>query len=465
MKPKKIFILLPDGVGLRNFAFSNFYALGKEKNFEITYWNKTLFDLKDLDYPEVKVASGNNHFLTDILKNARKHIELNLNIKKGNSKVYNTYRFPFVYSTVKNALRSFLTKLLIFFFSSNTGLELVRYFIKKIETKTSYFDACLTQLKQEKPDFIFCTNQRHVLGIAPILAAQSLNIPTATFIFSWDNLPKATMVIETDYYFVWSDYMKNELLHYYPYIKKEQIVITGTPQFESHYDGFIIHSRESFFETYHLDLNKKYICYSGDDITTSPNDPIYLEDVAKAVRQLNEKGNNLGVVFRRCPVDVSNRFDAVLKSYSDVITPIQPKWKKIGNAWDTILPTKEDLSLLANTIYHTEFVVNLGSSMVFDYVIFKKPCIYINYDVTNCVIKEWTVKKIYNYVHFQSMPSKEAVLWCNDKNELKNLFEKIITNKISNLKEATKWFNKIDCQPANLASYRIWNEIKKIIDE
>lgn len=463
MKPKKIFVLLPDGVGLRNFAFSNFYALGKEKDFQITYWNKTLFDLEDLNYPEFKVAPGKNHFLTDILKNARKHIELNLNIKKSTSNVYDTYRFPFVYSSLKNIIRSLITRLLIFFFSSEKGLTIIRFLIKKIESKTSYFNSCVAQLKKEKPDFIFCTNQRPVLGIAPILAAQSLNIPTATFIFSWDNLPKATMVIETDFYFVWSEHMKNELLHYYPYVKKEQIVVTGTPQFESHYDRSIIQSKESFFETYHLDLNKKYICYSGDDITTSPNDPIYLEDVAKAVRQLNEEGNNLGIVFRRCPVDLSNRFDAVLKSYSDVITPVQPQWKKIGNAWNTILPTKEDMSLLANTIYHTEFVVNLGSSMVFDYVIFKKPCIYINYDVTNCVIKEWTVKKIYNYIHFQSMPSKEAVLWCNQSDDLKLLFEKILNNEVTNVKGAVNWFEKISHQPAYNASERIWNEIKAIL--
>jgi hypothetical protein len=44
-----------------------------------------------------------------------------------------------------------------------------------------------------------------------LLAAQQLGIPTATFIFSWDNLPKATMVVETDYYFV-GDHMKLELL-------------------------------------------------------------------------------------------------------------------------------------------------------------------------------------------------------------------------------------------------------------
>jgi hypothetical protein len=463
MKQKKIFILLPDGVGLRNFAFSNFYEKGKEKNFEITYWNKTFFDLEDLNYPELKIASGKNHFLTDILKNARKHIELNLNIKKGTSEVYNTYRFPFVYSTFKNALRSILSKFLIFFFSSETGLKIIRTFIKKIEANTSYFEACVNQLRQEKPDFIFCTNQRPVLGIAPILAAQSLNIPTATFIFSWDNLPKATMVIETDYYFVWSTHMKNELLYYYPYIKKEQIVVSGTPQFETHYNSTVIQSKESFFETFNLDVNKKYICYSGDDVTTSPNDPIYLEDVAKAVRQLNEEGKNVGIVFRRCPVDVSSRFDVVLKTYSDVITPIQPKWEKAGNSWNTILPTKEDMSLLANTIYHTEFVINLGSSMVFDYVIFKKPCIYINYDVNDCVNKEWTVKKIYNYIHFQSMPSKEAVLWCYNNKDLKQLFDKILNYELSNVIEANKWFEKITAQPANLASERIWNEINLII--
>jgi hypothetical protein len=37
------------------------------------------------------------------------------------------------------------------------------------------------------------------------------------------------MVVETDYYFVWSSHMKQELLYYYPYINDDQIIITGTP--------------------------------------------------------------------------------------------------------------------------------------------------------------------------------------------------------------------------------------------
>src|SRR5580765_562456 len=99
------------------------------------------------------------------------------------------------------------------------------------------------------------------------------------------------MVVETDYYFVWSQHMKNELLFYYPHINEKQIFIVGTPQFETHFKKSNVLSREDFFHQNGLNLDKKYICYSGDDITTCPDDPQYLEDVAAAVRSLNDKGH------------------------------------------------------------------------------------------------------------------------------------------------------------------------------
>jgi rubrerythrin len=61
------------------------------------------------------------------------------------------------------------------------------------------------------------------------------------------------------------------------------------------------------------------------------------------------------------------------------------------------------------------------------------------------------------------MPSKEAVLWCYNNKDLKQLFEKILNNELSNVIEANKWFEKITEKPAHLASERIWNEINSII--
>lgn len=460
---KKIFILLPDGIGLRNFAYSHFYDLGKKEGFEPVFWNHTPFDLTKEGYKEIKISHAKTHPLTDIYKNARKHIELSLNIKKSKDAVYDTYRFPFSYKKIKSALKSSLTRFIIATHTSKNGLERVREKIKKLERKTSFYQKSFETLQNEKPSIVFCTNQRPVLAIAPLLAAKDLGIPTATFIFSWDNLPKATMVVETDYYFVWSDHMKNELLYYYDYIKPEQVFVTGTPQFELHTDRSNILSREAFYAENRLDAVKKYICYSGDDITTSPDDQQYLSDTAKAVRKLNAEGHQLGIIFRRCPVDFSSRYDAVLEENKDLIVSLSPLWKKIGEGWNTILPTKEDILLQQQTIFHTEMVVNLGSSMVFDYACYDKPCCFVNYDTVRTVATNSSVKKIYNYIHFRSMPNQEAVIWLNSANEIAAKIEMGLKEPKQNVSYAKEWFGVINQQPLENASVRIWESIRNLI--
>lgn len=463
MQSPKIFILLPDGIGLRNFAFTNFHQLGLENGFEITFWNATPFDLTKFGFNEIKIVNPKIHPITDLLKNAQIQIELNQNIKKSKDKVYNSYRFPFSCKGVKATLKTFTVKWLIFWNNSESGLNRIRKNISKNERKTKlYFDSLAT-LQTENPAMVFCTNQRITTAVASILAAQDLGIPTATFIFSWDNLPKGTKIIETDYYFVWSEHMKNELQCYYPQVIENQIIVTGTPQFVPHFDKKIIESKETFYEKHHLDFNKKYICFSGDDVTTSPNDPQYLSDVVKAVKYLNANGNNIGILFRRCPVDFSKRFDSVINENKDLITCLDPKWQKMGEGWNTILPTKEDLKLQMNTIYHSELVINLGSSMVFDFVAYEKPCGFINYDVLNTEFPDWSVKKIYNFIHFRSMPTNNAVFWIDSTNTIAEIIEKMLTkdSKVT-VAAAQKWFEKINQHPPEKASERIWNAIGEI---
>ena len=463
MQNPKIFILLPDGIGLRNFAFTNFHKLGLEKEYDITFWNNTQFELSKLGIKEVIIKNAKAHPITDLLKTAQTHIELSQSIKKSKDKVYNSYRFPLSLRDIKASVKSAMIKALILWNNSQKGLKNIRAAIAKNERKTKLYFDCFETLQKEKPAMIFCTNQRIMLAVAPILAAQDLGIPTATFIFSWDKLPKGTKILETDFYFVWSEHMKSELLNYYPHISEEQIKITGTTQFEPHFQENLLVSKEAFLKDHKLDTTKKYICYSGDDITTSPNDPIYLADLAKAIVILNEKGANLAIIFRRCPVDFSNRFDEVLAEFKAIITSINPKWEKKGNSWHSILPTKEDLVLQVNTIFHSELVVNLGSSMVFDYATFAKPCGFINYDVPNIDYPNWSVKKIYNFIHFRSMPSKDSVFWINSPDEMELIVEKMLSSNAAKVVEnAQKWFEKINQHPPEKASERIWNAIDEI---
>lgn len=460
---KNIFILLPDGVGLKNFAFTKFNHIASENNLEITYWNNTIFDLSKFAYKEVKIQLPKLNPQTVLYKTVRTHLEINKNVKNFKDDVYKSYLFPFNTNGIKNKLRTALTKFLIKTNKSPKGLNKIINKTYSLETNTPYYNQCITQLKEHKPSLVLCTNQRTSLAIAPIEAAKSLGIKTACFIFSWDNLPKAMLLIDTDFYLVWSDFMKAELLKYYPHIKNEQVIVTGTPQFENHFNLSELSTYNEFCAEHNLDHSKKYFMFSGDDITTSPNDPMYLEDTAKAVVKLNQSGHNFGIIFRRCPVDFSNRFDEVLKKYSNIIFPIPPAWQQMGGAWHNIMPTIEDMKLQANCIHHTQGVLNLGSSMVFDAIAHNKTCAYFNYNNPNSDLKKWNVKKIYSFVHFRSMPSKQAVHWVNAATDIENILVNMLKEKTPQHTEAKKWFDII-CKPEqSKSSQRIVEAIKSMI--
>lgn len=462
MKPK-LFLLLPDGIGLRNFAFTRFPEIGRQTGWDTVFWNQTDFPVhSDTGYEELKITEAQLHPLTTVYSRARKRIELKLWEYQFRDTIYQTYNFPQSYRGFKNAFKSLFVDFLVSTKSHSKGLKKVIEQIKKQERQTTKYTLCKKQLEAHDPALVFCTNQRPTQAIAPILAAQDLGIPTATFIFSWDNLPKATLVLETDYYFVWSDYMKTELQRYYPRIKDTQIFVTGTPQFEPHFDDTSIESRAAFCKKHGLDVAKKYICFSGDDVTTSPDDPQYLEDTAKAIRALNESGQNLGLIFRRCPVDFSGRYDAVVEKYADIIKPIAPAWKPLGEAWNQVFPSGEDMALLANTARHSELVINLGSSMVFDFVAHQKPCAFIHYDVSDKKQPDWSVEKIYKYVHFRSMPTKETVLWINQPSEIGEIIKQAISLPKTTVGEAENWFKVINLHPPEKSSERIWEAIQKI---
>ncbi|WP_435415264.1 UDP-glycosyltransferase [Polaribacter aestuariivivens] len=460
---KKILIFLPDGVGLKNFAFGNFNEIGKSLNFEIEYWNNTSFPLSDLNLKSISVKAAKHHPLSDLFKRAITLVELRLNYKKYKDEAYLSYIFPANRNSFKNFFKTSFVDFLTLIFKSENGLKFLRAQLYKLERKTEYYKKSKKELKSIKPDIIFLTNQRPLTAVAPILAAQDLKIPTATFIFSWDNLPKATKVIKSDYYFVWSKFMQQELLKYYPTVKESQTLVTGTPQFECHYKT-TLDSKEIFFKTYKLDLEKKYICFSGDDVTTSPNDQFYLEDTAKAVRSLNKKGYNLGIIYRKCPVDFTDRHLEIYKKFKDVISLIDPKWNNLGNNWNQVMPLPEDLALLANTVKYTEMVINVGSSMAFDYAAQNKPCAFLNYETKKKVNNKWDIHKIYKFIHFKSMPHKDSVLWIDSENEIESAIVKVLESNYT-MTHVLDWYTKIAGKTPNNASKKIWYTLKDIVDK
>lgn len=457
---KHILIILPDGVGIKNYLHSNLISILKN-NAKISIWSPLPLEafietksIHNVDFNYTQIQLQTEPTKARFYREAVAFARLKHNAKlKDNPTILTNWRIP---------KYSFKGKLLyraaqIFGSYLSKRYSRILKFEKKVIDNTSKLaiDHFINELSIIKPTSVFITHQR-VAGLLPIcLAAKKLNIRTATAIFSWDNLPKARLNVRTDDYFVWSQWMKNEIEDYYPEISLDQVKIVGTPQFEFYRDAKRILSRNDFASQYGLDPKKKWVCFSGDDMLTSPFDELFLSDVAESL--LPER-DNLQIVFRRCPVDFSDRYDKILEVYKDFIFAIDPKWNiETETGWTGYFPKYEDIDLQINLAYHCELVTNLGSTMAVDFATFNKPCLYLNYNPSDD--RSWSTKIIYNFQHFRSMEGLDAVGWIVSKSSIKEVIIEAIEQPQNIAKDRQEWVEKLVLHPIEQNSEKIAKEL------
>ena len=420
MSKKKILLLFPDGVGVRNYLYTDvFKTLEEELVLFHNFDEQSEAAIKNITNLETTVKipvyseSLKEKFFRELISLSR----LNNNAKVADNNTILTNWKSSHQSISKKIFYKTIEFVTSFIKSYKTILVLEKQY-QNVIRRNPFYNQIKKILEEISPEKIFCSHQRGLQCATIFAVAQDLGIKSTTVIYSWDNLPKARMALRADNYLVWSEYMKNEMEIYYPEIDLSKVHITGTPQFECYENSDNIINKEVFYETYNLDKDKKLICFSGDDVLTSPDDPKYLEDVAT---ELIKAGldNQYQILLRRCPVDVSGRFDEVVRKYQELIKESPPLWNFNQNKnWETIYPLVEDVKLLVSTAYYADVVINVGSTMAFDFAMFKKPCIFINYDQEKKNVQDWSVNIIYEFQHFKSMPNKNAVIWLNNKNEI-----------------------------------------------
>jgi hypothetical protein len=417
----RIALLFPDGVGIKNYLYSDAFD---NKDFELlllhNFDSETILEVKkhtklvkDIRIPDYK-ESVKEKFFRELICYSRLHY--NSKKVKNSSILYNWKK------NHKGVFKKFFYLLVSFFapfFAKKYKyiLFLERLYQKQIR-KNKFYNESKKILVDSNTKILFCSHQRGLKAATIFAAANDLGIKTTTVIYSWDNLPKARLALRSDRYFVWSEYMKDEMKLYYPEISQNKVIVTGSPQFEYYLNSNNIIEKETFFNTYDLDLNKKIICFSGDDVKTSPDDPQYLYDIAMAIEKANLQ-SEYQILFRRCPVDISDRFNGVLKQFPNLIKVAAPIWFfKNNKEWSTVYPSIDDVKLLVSTAFYSDVVINVGSTMAFDFSMFDKPCIFINYDQLTKNNNKWSVKTIYEFQHFRSMNNRNAVIWLNSKDEI-----------------------------------------------
>lgn len=237
-------------------------------------------------------------------------------------------------------------------------------------------------LAQLRPDIVFCTHQRPPIMIPAVAAARELGVPTATFIFSWDNLVgKGRIPAPFDHFLVWSAHMRDELRRFYPDVGADRVHIVGTPQFDFYADPELVWPRERFFAHINADPSRPLICYSGGDAGNSPEDPDHLRILLEHIRAGRIR-RDAQVLLRPAPVDSGERFEHVRRAFPELIS-CQPEWMWTGrHKWDQVLPLPADAAFLTNLTRHADLNVNLASTMTLDFAIHDKPVVNVAFDVS-----------------------------------------------------------------------------------
>lgn len=307
-------------------------------------------------------------------------------------------------------------KMLSYPFSNRAGLRA----LSKMERASSYAlkntDRYLNLFKKLSPALVFNGSHIHCRNATQaVQAAQWLGIPTATFIFSWDNLTsQGRITLPYDYFLIWNEKLKQQLLDMYEWIRPEQIFVTGTPQFDLHFHEEIYQTREEFCREIGADASRPIILYSTGMPNHMPGEPEIVEEIAGMLKEIGGE-NPPQLLVRVYPKDLSGRFEELKKKRKDILFP-EIAWEK-----EWLTPKSEDSAALVNTLRHCAAGINVASTIALELCMFDKPAINVGYNPRSVDENELSYVGYYDFDHYAPIVESGAVEVAKSREQMREM--------------------------------------------
>lgn len=283
---------------------------------------------------------------------------------------------------------------------------------RALKTGDEYFKL----MEKLQPSLVF--NGSHVhsrVATQAVQTAQWLNIPTATFIFSWDNLTsQGRIMLPYDYYLVWNKQLKRQLMEMYRGIRREQIFVTGTPQFDFHFRPEFYQTREEFCREIGANPKRPIVLYTTGMANHMPHEPEIVEEIADILRECPGE-NAPQLIVRVYPKDLTGRFENLKRRRADILFP-QIRWEK-----EWLTPTQEDSYALVNTLRHAALGINVASTVSLELCMFDKPVINVGYNPPSLNPQTLRYADYYEFDHYRPVVESGAVEVAGSPRQMRDL--------------------------------------------
>ena len=224
---------------------------------------------------------------------------------------------------------------------------------------------------------------------------------------SWDNFTnKLLPVRRVDRLIVWNELMKQQAIDFHGY-QADEIRMAGTPQWDLYFKPGPVASRDAFFRRIGADPQRRLIT-----LTTTPRELYAHHDhvVRVLTRAIDENAwrHPAQLLVRLHPRDEIEAY----RSFQG--TPhliIEKPFRSTVRAGDglSIDVTAENQQHLADTLRHSDVVVNVASTIAIEAAIFDTPVVNISFDGEAPSPWVRSARRYYRFTHYVNITRHGAV--------------------------------------------------------
>jgi hypothetical protein len=224
---------------------------------------------------------------------------------------------------------------------------------------------------------------------------------------SWDNFTnKLIPVRRVDRLIVWNDLMKQQAIEFHGY-QPDAVRIAGTPQWDLYFKDGTLSTREAFFRQVGADPSRKLVTLTTTPRELYPHHDHVLRVLIRAMAAGAWK-HDAQVLVRLHPRDDRDAY-AEFERVPHVI--IEKPFRATVRAGDglAIDVTADNQRHLANTMRHSDVVVNVASTLAIEAAIFDTPVVNVSFDGEH--ESEWvrSARRYYRFTHYVNITRQGAV--------------------------------------------------------
>ncbi|MCE9642702.1 MAG: hypothetical protein K8Q97_00095 [Candidatus Andersenbacteria bacterium] len=234
-----------------------------------------------------------------------------------------------------------------------------------------------------QPDRVITNTVGHDALDEPILRiAKEMNIPTVTFIASWDNVWKIERLLKNnipiaiaDRFIVWNSMMKEHLLRVFPQVSENKIAIIGAPRMDyfSHIDR--IASKEIVYSVFGFtDISRPFIHIATTELY--PMEYI-VKDIKRGVDE--KKIPNSPYLYASVhPGGDLEKYKA-FEQYGVTVRFSPGRKDRIPLQSFRYSPTEQDIYFLIGVFKHAGVLANHSSTVALESMIADIPIVNVKY--------------------------------------------------------------------------------------